>query len=108
MFARSLTLIFVLLFGSPELHQHVDFKVAAPVDERRMDKLWVVTFLDEAGVETIAQARLTSGETVPLMAVDQDRLSSIIEASKSIASARKIKLRLVEFGSRSDVGEFSP
>ena len=75
---------------------------------QRFDILWLVTYIDDAGRETIAQARAPSGELLPLMAADGARLQSIIEAGKVIAASRHIKLRLVRFSQRSDIGEFAP
>jgi hypothetical protein len=75
---------------------------------QRFDVLWMVTYIDDAGRETIAQAPAASGELVPLMAVDGGRLQSIIEAGKMIAATRHIKLRLIRFSQRSDIGEFAP
>jgi hypothetical protein len=63
---------------------------------------------DAAGHETIAEARTASGGMAPLMAADDDRLQSIIEAGKMLATSRHIKLRLVKFSERSEIGEFAP
>jgi hypothetical protein len=75
---------------------------------QRFDVLWVVTYIDDAGREAIAQAPAASGEIVPLMAVDSERLQSIVDAGKMIAASRHIKLRLIRFSQRTDIGEFAP
>ena len=75
---------------------------------QRFENLWLVTYIDAEGRETVAQARTASGEMAPLMAADEERLQSIIEAGKMLATSRHIKLRLVKFSQRSEVGEFSP
>jgi hypothetical protein len=75
---------------------------------RRMDKVWLVTYVNDEGVESLAFGKTATGELFPLIAADQDRLQSIIEGGKLLATSRKIKMRLVEFASRSDVGEFTP
>lgn len=75
---------------------------------RRMDKVWLVTYFNDEGVESLAFGKTATGELFPLIAADQDRLQSVIEGGKLLATSRKMKMRLVEFGSRSDVGEFTP
>jgi hypothetical protein len=49
-----------------------------PQSVQKMDKLWMLTYVNVDGVETIAQTRTPTGELFPLMAVDQERLQSII------------------------------
>jgi hypothetical protein len=75
---------------------------------QKMDKLWMLTYVNADGVETIAQTRSPIGEPFPLMAIDQGRLESIITLGKQISAANKVKLTLVEFSHRSDVGEIKP
>lgn len=72
------------------------------------ENLWVVTYIDDTGYESVAEARAASGEIAPLMAVDEERLKSIIEAGKMLAATRQIKLRLLKFSQRSEIGEFLP
>jgi hypothetical protein len=79
-----------------------------PQSVQKMDKLWMLTYINVDGVETIAQTRTPTGELFPLMAVDQERLQSIIALGKQISAANKIKLTLVEFSQRSDAGEINP
>jgi len=43
---------------------------------QRLDILWLVTYIDDAGREVIAHAPAASGELVPLMAADGERLQS--------------------------------
>ena len=74
----------------------------------RFENLWVVTYIDAAGLETVAEARAASGDMAPLMAADDERLQSIIEAGKMLAATRRVKLHLVKFSQRSDIGVFSP
>jgi hypothetical protein len=73
----------------PAVHVKSD---ADALSLQRFDVLWVVTYIDDAGREAIAQAPAASGEIVPLMAVDRERLQSIIDAGKMIATSRHIKL----------------
>jgi hypothetical protein len=78
------------------------------VPSNRFEKLWLVTYVNDEGVEAVAEAKIATGQTVPLIAADSDRLESIIEIGKALAAARKMKMRLVQFSGRTDVGEFSP
>lgn len=75
---------------------------------QRFEELWLVTYIDANGTETIARAPAATGEMVPLMAADNGRLRSIIEAGKALASKRQMTLWLVKFSQRSDIGEFKP
>ena len=81
---------------------------AMPQSVQKMDRVWMFTYVNADGVETIAQTVSPTGEAFPLMAVDQERLESIIALGKTISAAHKIKLTLVEFSHRSDVGEIKP
>jgi hypothetical protein len=71
-----LTVTVLLSFWSPK--HPVDLKMTAPNGVQRIDQLWLVTFVDEAGRETVVQAKLVSGEFVPLIAADAARLDSIM------------------------------
>lgn len=70
-----------------------------------MDKVWLVTFVNDEGVESLAIGKTATGEL--LIAANENRLQSIIDGGKVLATSRKMKMRLVVFGSRSDVGEFT-
>jgi hypothetical protein len=42
---------------SSVVHQHqIDFKMPSPDSIERINQLWLVTFINEAGQETVAQA----------------------------------------------------
>jgi hypothetical protein len=101
-----LTVTVLLSSWSPK--HPVDLKVTAPNGVQRIDQLWLVTFVDEAGREIVVQAKLVSGEFVPLIAADAARLDSIMTAGRSIAKATNIRMRLVRFTSRIDVEDISP
>jgi hypothetical protein len=109
MFLRSCALVFAasafFATAPPSMQVKSDANAFAL---QRFETLWLVTYINDAGLETIAQAPAPSGELVPLMAADGDRLQSIIEAAKVIAATRHIKLRLIRFSQRSDIGEFAP
>jgi hypothetical protein len=105
---KLLALGAALLLGSTDVIQRVD--IAEPVQPgvQRFETLWLITHINDAGLETIVQARLSSGEIVPLIATDRERLSSIVEAGRAISRDRKIKLRLIKFTERSTIGEITP
>ena len=109
MFLRSCALVFAasafFATAPPSVQVKSDANAFAL---QRFETLWLVTYINDAGLETIAQAPAPSGELVPLMAADGERLQSIIEAAKVIAATRHIKLRLIRFSQRSDIGEFAP
>jgi hypothetical protein len=98
-------LVLGLTLFATQLKADVD---SAPHSIQRMETLWMLTYVNADGVETIAQTRSPTGETFPLMAIDQGRLESIITLGKQISAANKVKLTLVEFSHRSDVGEIKP
>lgn len=96
-----------LLTSSVSEHR-IDLKMPSPDGIQRIDPLWMVTYVDDAGQETVAQAKLTTGEYAPLIAADTARLESMMGAARGIATAMNIKMRLVKFTSRIDVEEIRP
>jgi hypothetical protein len=94
--------------GSP-IHQHqIDFKMPSPDRIERINQLWLVTFIDEAGHEVVVQAKLTSGDYAPLIAADPARLESMMPAARDLAKTRNIKLRLIKFTNRLDIEDIAP
>jgi hypothetical protein len=74
---------------SSPIHQHqIDFKMTSPDGIQRINQLWLVTYINEAGLEIVAQAKLVTGEYAPLIAADAERLESVMEAAHGIAKAR--------------------
>jgi hypothetical protein len=67
-----------------------------------------VTYVDDAGREVVAQARLITGEYAPLIAADAARLESMMPAARGLARASNINMRLVKFTGRLDVEEIRP
>ena len=56
---------------SSPIHQHqIDFKTTSPEGIQRINQLWLVTYNNEAGLETVAQAKLVTGEYAPLIAAN--------------------------------------
>ena len=97
-----------VLLSSGVPHQQADFKMKSPDGIQRIDQLWMVTYLDEARREVVAQAKLTTGDYAPLIAADAPRLESMIQAARGIAKANNIKMRVVKFTARLDVEDITP
>jgi hypothetical protein len=94
---------------SSPIHQHqIDFKTTSPDDIQRINQLWLVTYINEAGLETVAQAKLVTGEYVPLIAADAERLESVMEAARDIAKAKNLKMRLIKFTNRLEIEDIAP
>jgi hypothetical protein len=95
------------VLGSP-IHQHqIDYSTDAP-DSQRINQLWLVTYFNEAGLEVVAEARLTSGDYAPLIAADLARLESMMPAARELAKARNIKMRLIKLTNRVDIEGIVP
>ncbi|MBR1156267.1 hypothetical protein [Bradyrhizobium sp. JYMT SZCCT0428] len=88
--------------------RQVDFKMTSPDGIQRLDQLWLVTYVDDAGREVVAQAKLTTGDYAPLIAADAARLESMMPAARGLAKANNITMRLVKFTRRLDVEEIRP
>jgi hypothetical protein len=94
---------------SSPIHKHrIDLKVTSPASIERINQLWLVTYVNEAGVETVAQAKLATGEYVPLIAADAERLESVMEAAHDIAKAKNLKMRLIKFTNRLEIEDIAP
>jgi hypothetical protein len=93
---------------SPIQQHQIDFKMTSPDGIQRIDKLWLVTYIDKAGQEVVAQAKAATGEYVPLIAVDAERLESVMEAAHGIAKANNLKMRLIKFSNRLDIEDIAP
>jgi hypothetical protein len=96
----------ILASSAPQIR--VDSPATTHNFVQRLDQIWMVTYVDEAGKEIVAQAKVTTGEYVPLIAADPARLESIVGAARDIATARNIEMRLVKFTGRLDVQEIRP
>ena len=93
--------------SSPIPQHQIDFSMPGP-DSQRINQLWLVTYINEAGQETVAQAKLVTGEYAPLIAADAARLESMMPAARGVAKANKLKMRLIKFTNRLDVEEILP
>jgi len=89
-------------------YQQVDLKMVSPDGVQRLKQLWLVTYMDDAGREVVAQGKLTTGAYAPLIAADAARLEGMVTVARGLAAANNIKMRLVKFAGRLDVEEINP
>jgi hypothetical protein len=94
--------------SSPIRHQQIDLKMTSPHGVQYINQLWLVTYIDEAGQELVAQAKAATGDYVPLIAADAARLESMMSAARGVAKANKLKMRVIKFTNRLDVEEILP
>ena len=94
---------------SSPIHQHqIDFKATSPDGIQRINQLWFVSYVNDAGQEIVVQAKAATGEYVPLMAVDSARLETIMDAARDLAKAKNVKMRLSKFTNRVDIEDIAP
>jgi len=86
----------------------VDLKMTSPDGVQRIDPLWMIIFIDDAGREIVVQAKLTTGDYAPMIAADSARLESMMTAARELAKASNKTMRLVKFTNRVDVEEIGP
>jgi hypothetical protein len=77
-------------------------------DGQRLNQLWLVTYVNEKGLEVVAHAKLQGGDYAPLIAADFERLASILPAARDLATTRNIKMRLIKFNNRVDIQDIVP
>jgi hypothetical protein len=101
------TLGLAAALSSPIRQHQID---DSSLDSQRINQLWLVTYLNEAGLEVVAQAKLANGDKMPLIAADADlaRLESMIPAARDLAKTNHIKLRLIKFTNRVDIEDIVP
>jgi hypothetical protein len=87
------------------IHQQIDLRTDGV---QRFNQLWVVTYVNETGQETVAQAKLATGEYAPLIAADTARLESMMPAARGLAKANNLKMRLIKFTNRLDIEDITP
>ncbi len=93
---------------SPIDHRQIDFKMDSPDGIQRINQLWFVSYVNDAGQEIVVQAKAATGEYVPLMAVDSARLETIMDAARDLAKAKNVKMRLSKFTNRVDIEDIAP
>jgi hypothetical protein len=103
---KLVTLGLATALSSPIPQHRIDFSAPGP-DGQRINQLWVVTYVNEKGLEVVAQAKLQSGDYAPLMAADFERLISMLPAARDLATTRNINMRLVKF-KRVDMQDIVP
>jgi hypothetical protein len=54
--------------SSPVPPHRIDFSTPGS-DSQRINQLWLVTYINETGLEVVAQAKLTTGDYAPLIEV---------------------------------------
>jgi hypothetical protein len=92
---------------SSPIHQHqIDLRTSP--DIQRFNQLWLVTYINETGQETVAQAKLATGEYAPLIAADIARLEGIMYAARGLAKANNLKMRLIKLTNRIDIEDITP
>jgi hypothetical protein len=93
---------------SPIRDHQIDFKATSPDGIQRIDQVWFVTYVNDAGQEIVVQAKTTTGEYAPLIAVDPTRLESIVAGGRNLAKENNVKLRLIKFTNRLDIEDITP
>ena len=93
--------------SSPVPPHRIDFSTPGS-DSQRLNQLWLVTYINETGLEVVAQAKLTTGDYAPLIAADLARLESMVHAARDLAKANHIKMRLIKLTNRVDIEDIAP
>ena len=93
--------------SSPIQQSQIDYSTGPP-DSGRLTQLWLVTYVNEKGLEVVAQAKLQSGDYAPLIAADFERLASMLPAARDLATTRNIKMRLIKFTNRVEIEDILP
>jgi hypothetical protein len=93
--------------SSPIQQRQIAYSVGDP-SSNRINQLWLVTYLDETGLEVVAQAKLTTGDYAPLIAADLARLESMVPAARELAKTNHVKMRLIKFTNRVDIEDIAP
>jgi hypothetical protein len=93
---------------SSPVHQHQIDYTTTTLDRYRINQLWLVTYINEAGLEVVAQAKLTNGDKTPLIAADQARMESMMPAARELTKSNKITMHLIKFTGRVDIEDIAP
>jgi hypothetical protein len=104
---KIVTLALAAAISSPIPQHRIDYSPPGP-DNQRLNQLWLVTYLNEAGLEVVAQAKLTDGSYTPLIAADLARLESMMPAARDLAKTHNIKMRLIKLTNRVDIEDIVP
>src|SRR5471030_2337764 len=104
---KLVTLDLAADLSSPIHHHQIDFSMPSS-NSQRINQLWLVTYLNDIGLEVVAEAKLASGDYAPLIAADLARLESMMPAVRDLAKARNIKMRLIKLTNRVDIEDIVP
>jgi hypothetical protein len=105
--SNLVTLGLAAVLSSTVPKNQIEFSMPGP-DGQRLNQIWLVTWINEAGLEVVVQAKLTDGSYTPLIAADTSRLESAMAAAQDMATTRKIKLHLIKFTNRVDIEDIAP
>jgi hypothetical protein len=105
--SKLVTVGLVVTVSSPIPQHQIDYS-APSTDGQRINQLWLVIYINKAGEEVVAQAKLTSGNYAPLIAADETRLESMMPAARELATKSNIKMRLIKLTNRVDVEDIAP
>jgi hypothetical protein len=97
----------VAALSSPIPQHRIDFSAPGP-DNQRINQLWLVTYINETGLEVVAQAKLTTGDYAPLITADLARLEIMVPAARDLAKANHIKMHLIKLANRVDIEDIVP
>jgi hypothetical protein len=105
--SKLVTLGLATALSSTGPPRQIDFSMPGR-DGQRINQLWLVTYVNEKGLEVVAQAKLQSGDYAPLIAADFARLESVLPAAHNLATTGNIKMRLIKFINRVDIEYIVP
>jgi hypothetical protein len=74
----------------------------------RIKQVWIVTYVNNSGEETIASVRAPDGSSVPMIALNAARLEDMTVTAHEIAKFKNVKLRLLKFRVREDIEDITP
>jgi hypothetical protein len=104
---KLLTLGLATALSSTVPQRQIDFSMPG-LDRQRINQLWLVTYVNEAGLEVVVQAKLQGGGYAPLIAADTARLESMLPAARDLATTRNIKMRLIKLTNRVNIDDIVP
>lgn len=83
-------------------------QMTGPDGVQRINQIWMIVLIDKTGVENVAQAKLATGEYVPLIAADAARLESMVGIAREMATAMNVQMKVIRFTNRTDLQEIRP
>ncbi len=104
---KLLALGLAATLSSPIQQRQIGYSAGDP-DTQHITQLWLVTYVNEKGLEVVAQAKIQSGDYAPLIAADFERLASLLPAARDLATTRNTKMHLIKFTNRVDIQDIEP